>query len=134
MRGQYAHNTGILVNEPNAAVANGMPGGIRHYRDQGFFENDLSTWMQDAGYHTMMVGKFLHGDFVTTLPSGWDDFYSYMGSKYFDFYKLTNEEPQGKWVLSQPGAYRTNDETEDALKVIQAPQQIPTATNRSSCT
>ena len=120
LRGQYAHNTGILVNEPNAAVANGMPGGIRQYRDQGFFENDLSTWMQDAGYHTMMVGKFLHGDFVNTRPSGWDDFYSFMGSKYFDFYKLTNEEPEGKWVLSQPGVYRTNDETADALKVIQA--------------
>ena len=92
MRGQYAHNTGVLVNEPNAAIANGMTGGIRHYRDQGFFENDLSTWMQDSGYHTMMVGKFLHGDFVDTVPQGWDDFYCFMGSRYFEFYKMTNEE------------------------------------------
>ena len=120
LRGQYAHNTGILVNEPNAAVANGMPGGIRHYQEQGFFENDLSTWMQDAGYHTMMVGKFLHGDFVDTIPQGWDDFYCFMGSKYFEFYKMTNEVAPRKWTRAEPGLYRTNDETEDALKVIQA--------------
>ena len=120
LRGQYAHNTGILVNEPNAAVANGMPGGIRRYRDQGFFENDLSTWMQDAGYHTMMVGKFLHGDFVNTVPQGWDDFFCFMGSRYFEFYKMTNEERFGKWTVAKPGLYRTNDETQDALNVIQA--------------
>ena len=120
LRGQYAHNTGILVNEPNAAIANGMPGGIRLYRDQGFFENDLSTWMQDAGYHTMMVGKFLHGDFVSTIPQGWDDFFCFMGSRYFEFYKLTNERPWGLWTREEPGVYRTNVETEDALNVLQA--------------
>ncbi len=119
LRGQYAHNTGVRINEPNAVVANGMTGGIRHYRDQGFFENDLSTWMQDAGYRTMMVGKFLHGDFVATLPQGWDEFYSYMGSRYFEFYRLSNERPWGRWTLSEPGVYRTNSETEDALQVIQ---------------
>jgi len=120
LRGQYASNTGILVNEPNAAVANGMPGGIRRYEDQGFFENDLSTWMQDAGYHTMMVGKFLHGDFVDTVPQGWDDFYCFMGSRYYEFYKMTNEVLPRKWTRSEPGLYRTNDETQDALNVIQA--------------
>ena len=120
LRGQYAHNTNILVNDPNYAIANGMPGGIRSYRDQGFFENDLSTWMQDAGYHTMMVGKFLHGDFVDTIPQGWDDFYCFMGARYFEFYKMTNEELPRKWTLSEPGLYRTNDETQDALNVIQA--------------
>jgi len=120
LRGQYAHNTNVFINEPNADVANGMPGGMRLYREQGFYENDLSTWMQDAGYHTMMVGKFLHGDFDSTLPQGWDDFYSYMGSRYFEFFRLTNELPQGKWTRSEPGVYRTNSETEDALKVMQA--------------
>ena len=120
LRGQYAHSTGVFVNEPNADVANGMPGGMRLYREQGFYENDLSTWMQDAGYHTMMVGKFIHGDFDRTLPQGWDDFYCYMGARYFEFYRLTNELPQGKWTHSEPGIYRTNSETEDALKVIQA--------------
>lgn len=117
-RGQYAHNTGILVNEPNAAVANGMPGGLRAYRDQGFFANDLSTWMQDAGYRTMMVGKFMHGDFIPILPEGWDDFHSFLGAKYFDFYTLSNEVPQGKWTRSQPGKYRTVVETERALDVL----------------
>ena len=45
LRGQYAHNTNVFINEPNAGVANGMPGGMRLYREQGFYENDLSTWM-----------------------------------------------------------------------------------------
>ena len=120
LRGQYAHNTNIFINEPAADVANGMPGGMRLYREQGFYENDLSTWMQDAGYHTMMVGKFIHGDFDRTLPQGWDDFYSYMGSRYFDFYRLTNERSFGVWTLSEPGVYRTNSETDDTLKLLQA--------------
>ena len=120
LRGQYAHNTNIFINEPSADVANGMPGGMRLYREQGFYENDLSTWMQDAGYHTMMVGKFIHGDFENTRPQGWDDFYSYMGSRYFDFYRPTNERPSGVWTLSEPGVYRTNSETDDALKLMQA--------------
>ena len=120
LRGQYAHNTNIFINEPNADIANGMPGGMRLYREQGFYENDLSTWMQDAGYHTMMVGKFIHGDFDRTLPQGWDDFYSYMGSRYFDFYRLTNERSFGVWTLSEPGVYRTNSETDDTLKLLQA--------------
>jgi arylsulfatase A-like enzyme len=117
-RGQYAHNTGILVNEPNHVAANGMPGGLRNYRDQGFFSNDLSTWMKDAGYHTMMVGKFMHGDFIPIIPPGWDDFYSYMGSRYYEFYTLTNEEPQGKWSRAAPGEYRTMAETKDAIKAL----------------
>ena len=37
LRGQYAHNTNIFINEPNADVANGMPGGMRLYREQGFY-------------------------------------------------------------------------------------------------
>ena len=120
LRGQYAHNTGVFVNEPKAEVANGMPGGIRHYRDQGFFENDLSTWMKIAGYHTMMVGKFLHGDFVPVLPQGWDNFDCYLGAMYYDFHRMTDELPLGKWTKAEPGVYRTNSETESALKVIQA--------------
>jgi arylsulfatase A-like enzyme len=118
-RGQYAHNTGILVNEPTAPVANGMTGGIRRYRDQGFFADDLSTWMKDAGYRTMMVGKFLHGDFIPIIPEGWDDFHAFMGAKYYEFYTLSNEEPYGKWDRSHPGVYRTVRETETALKVLQ---------------
>lgn len=117
-RGQYAHNTGILVNEPNHPVANGMPGGLRHYRDQGFFSDDLSTWMKDAGYRTMMVGKFLHGDFTPIIPAGWDDFRSFMGSRYYEFYTLTNEAPEGKWDHAKPGIYRTATETEHAIQVL----------------
>ena len=120
LRGQYAHNTNIFINEPNADIANGMPGGMRLYREQGFYENDLSTWMQDAGYHTMLVGKFIHGDFEATLPPGWDDFYCYMGARYFEFYRLTNQRPQGMWTRAEPGVYRTNSETDDTLKLLQA--------------
>lgn len=120
LRGQYAHNTGIRVNEPAAPEANGMTGGIRLYRDQGFFDDDLSTWMQDAGYRTMMVGKFLHGDFVNTVPQGWDDFYAHMGCRYYEFYRMTNELPHGKWNVSDPGVYRTNLETDQTISLLQA--------------
>ena len=74
LRAQYAHHCGIRVNEPDVPGAYGFDGGMRSYLDRGHASDDLSTWMQDAGYHTIQVGKFLHHDSVFTIPQGWDDF------------------------------------------------------------
>ncbi|MEL7496030.1 MAG: sulfatase [Planctomycetota bacterium] len=118
-RAQYAHNTGIRVNQPRQRNANGYQGGFRYYREQGYFENDLSVWMKDAGYRTMMVGKFLHSDFERYVPPSWDDFRSYLGGRYFGTYVFSNRDHAGGKVAQNPvDLYRTVSETNDAVELM----------------
>ena len=69
--GQYAHNDGVTSNGV------GYPGLV----DKG---NVLPVWLQQAGYLTFHVGKFMNGyqNFAhppSTVPPGWDQWYSYLG-------------------------------------------------------
>ena len=66
MTGQYAQNNGVYTN-------GGLRGGWGALLDPA---NTLGAWLQDAGYRTAMLGKFLnkwrpdqHG-----IPEGWSDF------------------------------------------------------------
>ncbi|MSQ03070.1 MAG: multidrug transporter [Myxococcales bacterium] len=70
LRGQYAHNTGILRN--------GAPdGGYGTFHERGLESSTVATWLHDAGYRTGLFGKYLNGypnkgDPLAT-PPGWDD-------------------------------------------------------------
>ena len=90
LTGQYSYNTGILHNVPPL-------GGFQKFTDmrtdgdpatQGD-ENTLATWMDDAGYLTGRVGKYLVGypQGSTYIPPGWDKWQaSYEGfSSYFNY-------------------------------------------------
>lgn len=118
LRAQYAHHCGIKVNEPNLPNAFGFAGGMRTYIERGYAENDLSTWMQDAGYHTIQIGKFLHSDNVFVVPEGWDDFYSSNGARYFETFRVTNRNGFPESEVTPPGLYRTNVEAADAVELI----------------
>ena len=120
LRGQYAHSTGIVCNDRNSFRSNGFDGGMKSYRDRGYLENDISTWMKGAGYRTMMIGKFLHHETLPMVPSGWDDFYHYMGGEYFGTFRFTNENyPAGVGVRQSIDSYRTDLEKNDVLTVVQ---------------
>ena len=122
-RSQYAHNTGIRVNRPGYPDANGYDGGFRFYRQQGYFSDDLSVWMKQAGYRTMMVGKFLHSDVERIVPPGWDDFRHYFGGRYYDTRVFTNEDRvAGEMKVLPAGKYRTVAEMEDSVELIE--QQV----------
>jgi arylsulfatase A-like enzyme len=119
LRGQYAHNTGIRTNDPFVPRSNGFGGGMRHYFERGYFENDLSTWMKAAGYRTMMVGKFLHGDVMTIVPTGWDDFYSSLGADYYGAIRFSNQfNPNGEVRLEDVTSYRTRVEAGEIDSLI----------------
>jgi len=116
-RSQYSHNTGIRVNASDGERSNGFKGGfVEYYRKdankEDYLENDLPVWMKDAGYRTMLVGKYLHDDFnratylartggtnpvLDPLPlPGWDDVFTHNGNKYyrtaFFTYSITDEQ------------------------------------------
>jgi arylsulfatase A-like enzyme len=62
LTGQYPHNHGVIRNS-------GQSGGFDRFDDG----STLATWLQDGGYHTGHVGKYLNGyRDVRYVPPGWD--------------------------------------------------------------
>ncbi|MDQ4126655.1 MAG: sulfatase [Actinomycetota bacterium] len=72
LRGQYAHNHQI--------VGNWWPrGGSQKFRELGLGGSTIATWLQDEGYRTVLVGKYMNGYYGTRVPVGWDDWYAIAG-------------------------------------------------------
>jgi arylsulfatase A-like enzyme len=87
LRGQYSHNHGVLRSD-------GDKGGFGRFYAQGFEESTVATWLQDAGYRTALIGKYLngypsegvsHGVAPTHVPPGWDEWAGYTREGYFRF-------------------------------------------------
>ena len=73
LTGQYAHNHGVLSNQ--------APDGGYGLFNELHGDNNLAVWLQEAGYATSYVGKFLneyaepdeYGTLPRDVPQGWDD-------------------------------------------------------------
>ncbi|MBM3282569.1 MAG: sulfatase [Candidatus Diapherotrites archaeon] len=71
--GQYAHNHGVLSNDPPT-------GGFLKLNHT----NTLPIWLQQAGYYTSHVGKYMNGynggtstnGISAPRPPGWDDWFT----------------------------------------------------------
>jgi arylsulfatase A-like enzyme len=95
LTGQYAHNDGVLGNGPGALGGYGA-------LDKA---NNLAPWLQDAGYRTIHIGKFLNYygqppvSAPTEIPPGWSDWETLAGedsTHYFYGYRLNvNGSVQG---------------------------------------
>lgn len=135
--GQYAHKHGFKANDPVTDFCRGVTGGFQHYRDFGGFnskespslQNDLGVWMKQAGYRTMLVGKYLHNGFEPAVgqtwndiaPPGWDDFFPALGSSYFTTIFVKDGIPFGlpeANPLIYPVKYRTAVENREANRLI----------------
>jgi len=72
LRGQYAHNHRI--------VGNWWPhGGYRKFRELGRENSTVATWLQDEGYQTVLVGKYMNEYHGTRVSVGWDNWYAISG-------------------------------------------------------
>ncbi len=73
LRGQYAHNHQILSNR--------LPlGGFDKFRSPGPEDSTIAAWLDEAGYDTMLIGKYFNGyDNTTYVPPGWDEWHGYLG-------------------------------------------------------
>jgi N-acetylglucosamine-6-sulfatase len=70
LRGQYAHNHGVLRNTGDDA-------GFAAFKASGVEDQTLASTLQGAGYETALIGKYLNGyayprDDSTYIPPGWD--------------------------------------------------------------
>ena len=118
-RGQYAHRTGVRVNIPESPLSLGFKGGYSEFLRQQHHNDELGVWMKQAGYRTMMVGKYHHNGFDFKVPPGWDDFYMSNGGRYQGTYRFINQNnPAGEHTRNDLTAYRTDQETDDAVRLI----------------
>jgi arylsulfatase A-like enzyme len=83
LTGTYSHTNGVWSN------ASTPYGGVRAFDDR----ETLATWLDEAGYETMLIGKYLNG-YGSALgapfvPPGWDRWLAFFKVGYFD-YKLTD--------------------------------------------
>jgi arylsulfatase A-like enzyme len=84
LRGQYAHNTGLVNND------NSEPdGGAKYFRKEGLDRRTLATLLKAGGYETWFGGKYLNGyeavgGFGGYVPPGWDSWQAYLGASQAD--------------------------------------------------
>ncbi|MDP8973764.1 MAG: sulfatase [Actinomycetota bacterium] len=68
LRGQHTHNHGIISGTL----------GARAFRDRGLERSTVATWLDEAGYRTGLVGKYVNGYEYRYVPPGWDRWYANM--------------------------------------------------------
>jgi len=81
LRGQYVHNHKVWTNVSPS-------GGFWRFYDRGLENSTIATWLDDAGYDTVLIGKYLNpygldrdGNYApsTYVPPGWDRWYVWEG-------------------------------------------------------
>lgn len=124
--GQYSHNHGVLGNEPPL-------GGFQALDTS----QTLPVWLQDAGYYTAHIGKFLNGYETSSVgvPPGWSEwhgskatyrFYGYtlLEDGRLNTYGTRNEDPDNP---ADPASYSTDVYSAKAVELIneRAPASKP---------
>ncbi len=122
LTGQYGRNSGVIANVP-------PHGGYTRLRA----ETALPVWLQEAGYYTGHIGKYLNGygriweDLGTTgleIPPGWDDWQGTADPwayRYTEFMLNDNGVP----VPYFAGEYQTDVLAERAKAFIRERAQAP---------
>jgi N-acetylglucosamine-6-sulfatase len=117
LRGQYGHNTQIMGND--------LPfGGFSKFAELGEEDSTCATWLQEAGYWTMLAGKYLNAfpqeNDLLHIPPGWTEWYSPMGGvPYTEYNYSLNEGGQEVAYGETPDDYGTDVYARKTLEFIQ---------------
>jgi N-acetylglucosamine-6-sulfatase len=122
LTGRYAHTTGVYANGP-------PNGGWSAFKAS---ESDtIATALQDAGYRTGLIGKYLNGYNTATgalyVPPGWDRWFAYASPNpgYYD-YAMFDDRLGIVSYGSAPRAYSTDVIRRQATAFIRnAPSDMP---------
>jgi arylsulfatase A-like enzyme len=113
LTGLFSHSTRVFSNQ--------VPhGGWRKFHDRGLEERTFAVALDDAGYRTGMIGKYLNG-FMNRVarryvPPGWDRFITFWGELGYFNYGLTDGTVHG----SSPRDYSTDVLKRRALRFIRS--------------
>jgi len=122
LTGLYAHNHNVLTNRP-------PQGGATAFDDS----STLALWLQEAGYHTALIGKYLNNydglEPFGYVPPGWDVWDAFLtgGPNNRGFYYSYTMSDNGKVVQYADRAedYSTDVVTKRALEFIRDKQNRP---------
>ena len=124
LSGQYSHNHGVIHNA-------GPFGGYTRFDNS----NALPIWLQQAGYRTMHVGRYLNGygvqnPNIAEIPPGWNDWISAVGESVFNYRQWQmNENGNILWRPGpdNPGEHQTDFFGRRAAELIDqaAPSEQP---------
>ncbi len=85
IKGQYCHNHGIWDNgDLNNQTF--FSGGMKKVIESNLEKETIGTLMQDAGYQTILIGKYLNGyndNLASHVPPGWDKWHGMTDTAYF---------------------------------------------------
>ncbi|MFL5736274.1 MAG: sulfatase-like hydrolase/transferase [Actinomycetota bacterium] len=129
LTGKYSHGTDIYSNIP-------PHGGFATFTNAGEDQSTIATWLNDAGYYTGFVGKYLNGYSVNRtsyIPPGWDQWNAlalngspggeHIGG-YYDYYMSVNGAQ--KFYGDKSADYSTNVLGTDAVDFVKnAPTSRP---------
>jgi N-acetylglucosamine-6-sulfatase len=102
LTGLYSHSTGVWTNRPPT-------GGFDAFND----ESTLPVWLDEAGYRTAFIGKYLNNynrSDSAYVPPGWDKWVAYAGSRrksiYYDYWLSVNGSKKKRGT--EPSDYSTD--------------------------
>jgi N-acetylglucosamine-6-sulfatase len=106
LTGRYSHSTGVYRQAP--------PFG----RFEAFDDSStLATWLDDAGYTTAMLGKYVDGGQSMLLagyvPPGWDRWLAFVHADYRDF-RLSRDGT----IETYEDAYSTDVLADEAVRIV----------------
>jgi N-acetylglucosamine-6-sulfatase len=119
LRGQYVHNHDVLSGIP-------PDGGFERFKELGHEESTVATWLDDAGYNTVLLGKYLNGyndKYGAHVPQGWDEWYARLSAEYYR-YNLSENGTRVSYG-SRPADYLTDVETQKATDFISRSADSP---------
>ena len=81
LTGKYGHNTGVLTN-------GGDRGGWATFVAHGNEDHTFPLWLQQNGYHTGLIGKYLNGIEAQPehIPPGWSEWYGAVDNFFYSGY------------------------------------------------
>ncbi len=113
LTGQYAHNNNVLDNGPPL-------GGY----DRLDHTETLAVWMQEAGYYTAHLGKYLNFYGITSppaVPPGWTRWFGLVDPSTYQMYGYTvNDDGTLVTYGKEPSDYQTDVLARKAEEVIRA--------------
>lgn len=124
LTGQYPHQTGVRTNTANLPNAEGPVGGFTAFREYGNERRAVNVRLQEAGYRTGFVGKFLNEyepgrgtGLVPAPPPGWDEWNVLFGSAYDGWDFTSSHLDDGRLRLRHhpaPPTYAPDEEKDAA--------------------
>ena len=110
LTGQYAHNHRVLHNA-------GPFGGYAVFEHA----NSLPLWLEQAGYRTIHVGRYLNGYSASSgIPPGWTDWHGLPHANAFNYASWkVNEDGDIRSYPTEPGDYQTDFLARRASELIE---------------